>query len=93
MAKLFTDEVRSEIASILEQVIQEHAARAGIQLPSEPLLTVPQLAARLQLDEKWIYEQTRAGKLPVIKCGKYLRFDLREVMEHLKREHQKNSST
>ena len=50
----------------------------------EPLLSVSQLAEYLGVQKSWIYEQSRLKKhngFPVLKCGKYLRFDRQQVVE------------
>lgn len=51
----------------------------GRQSPG--LLTVPQLASHLNVSQaavrKWLLE----GKLPAVRLGKAVRFDLAEVME------------
>lgn len=54
------------------------------------LLTVGELAKILQVPESWIYQRTRLGPhaIPVIRMGKYVRFDLDEVVRFFK---QKNS--
>ena len=48
------------------------------QAPGE-LLTAPELAAVLHLNESWIRGQQRAGKLPHVRCGKFVRFRVAEV--------------
>lgn len=46
------------------------------------LLTPRELAERLKVPVSWVYEQSRMGKLPTHRIGRYIRFDLREVLEH-----------
>ena len=58
-------------------------------LDPKDLLTPMQLAKRLQVKVSWIYEKTRgqgrdAHPLPVLRCGKYLRFSWPEVVEWLR---------
>lgn len=53
----------------------------------EPLLTVPELAERLRVPVSWIYQRTGKAareKLPHIRAGRHIRFDLHEVLEHLR---------
>jgi predicted DNA-binding transcriptional regulator AlpA len=50
----------------------------------EQILTPEQLAERLQVAVSWVYEKSRArGKhgspLPVLRCGRYLRFSWPDV--------------
>ncbi len=54
----------------------------------ENLLTVEQLAAKLNIKKSWIYQRTRLGQtaIPHIKVGKYVRFDLAEVMKFLEKQ-------
>lgn len=46
------------------------------------LVGVKKLAALLDVPPSWIYQQTRLGPktIPFIRIGKYLRFDLDEVI-------------
>ena len=59
--------------------------------PSD-ILTPDQLAERLQVSTNWVYEKSRArgshgGKpLPVLRCGRYLRFYWPDVSEWLRAE-------
>ena len=49
----------------------------------EPLMDIDELAGYLNVPKSWIYEQSRLkkhNKFPVLKCGKYLRFDRRAVL-------------
>ena len=52
--------------------------------PVDPqnILTPESLAARLQVSERWIYEKSRSrnrNPLPVLRLGRYLRFDWLQV--------------
>ena len=45
----------------------------------QPLWTIKELAAHLQVPRSWIYDRTRENgpeHIPHIKMGKYLRFDV-----------------
>ena len=51
------------------------------------LLSIDELAHFLQVKKSWLYGQTRIAErtaFPVIRCGKYCRFDLNEVLNWLK---------
>ena len=52
----------------------------------ERFLTVRELAGILQVPQSWIYQRTRLGytAIPHIKVGKYVRFDLDEVLTFLR---------
>lgn len=50
------------------------------------LLTLEEMAARLRVNQSWLYRQTKRhwpGSIPRLKVGKYLRFDEAAVMAWL----------
>ena len=54
----------------------------------ENLLTPKELATRLAVPLSWIYGMSRLAKengWPVIRCGKYTRYNLNAVLEFLKK--------
>jgi len=54
---------------------------------SDDSLLTPQDAARfLRVSVSWIYEHVRPGttdRLPAVKLGKYLRFDIRDLRAYI----------
>jgi excisionase family DNA binding protein len=42
------------------------------------------LAARLKVPITWVYEQSRQNKIPTHRIGRYIRFNLDEVLESQK---------
>ncbi len=48
---------------------------------NKELLEPDELAARLKLPVSWVYEQSRQGNIPTHRLGRYIRFDLTEVIE------------
>ncbi len=50
------------------------------------LITVSELAKKLNVPVSWIYQRTRLGQtaIPHVKMGKYVRFHLDEVVEFFK---------
>ncbi|RTL63143.1 MAG: DNA-binding protein [Hyphomicrobiales bacterium] len=52
---------------------------------NDPLLTVEQLAARIQCSPKTIYRMVKAGKIPYLRLGKLIRFRQSDVVEYLRR--------
>src|ERR1035437_4820818 len=42
------------------------------------LLTAGELAQRLSLPESWVRTEERAGRIPSVRLGKYVRFRLRD---------------
>lgn len=67
----------------------QHVAGADDQL--QELLTVDEVAALLKVSRSWVYEHTRARRmppgerLPHLKVGKYVRFDARAVRAFLEK--------
>lgn len=51
---------------------------------SETLLTVEQIAERLQVSESWVYKKCRAKIIPCIKIGKLTRFSERVFDDWIK---------
>ena len=52
----------------------------------DDLLTVDEAARYLHVPLSWVYEHARTGsgdRLPVIKVGKYLRFDRRDLRAYI----------
>jgi hypothetical protein len=39
-----------------------------------------QLAERLKVPISWVYEQSRLNEIPTHRIGRYIRFDLNEVL-------------
>jgi excisionase family DNA binding protein len=44
------------------------------------LLTPEELADKLKVPLSWVYEQSRQGKIPTHRLGRYVRFNLLEVL-------------
>jgi len=51
------------------------------------LLTVKELATRLQVKEKTLYAWARQGKIPCVKLNGFLRFDARDIEQWLQKCH------
>jgi excisionase family DNA binding protein len=49
----------------------------------EPLLDVDGLAAWLRTTPAWVYTQVEAGRVPVVRLGRKLRFDREEIGQWL----------
>jgi excisionase family DNA binding protein len=47
---------------------------------SERLLTAEEIAERLGVPAKWPLQQARAGHMPHVKLGRYVRFDEADVL-------------
>jgi excisionase family DNA binding protein len=68
---LLVDQIR---AAVREEI---RAAADG----NKELLEPEDLAARLKVPVSWVYEQSRQGKIPTHRLGRYIRFDLVEVLQ------------
>ena len=62
----------------------------------DELLTVQEAAQLLKVPPSWIYDHVRpdaADRLPVLKLGKYLRFDARDLHAYIERKRQDSART
>jgi excisionase family DNA binding protein len=60
-------------------------AAAKTAVEAGALLTAEQLAVMLDVPLSWVYEQSRQGKIPTHHLGRYIRFDLQEVLASQKK--------
>jgi excisionase family DNA binding protein len=67
----------------IRAVVREEIRANGNANPQE-LLAPEELARRLSLPVSWVYEQSRQGNIPTHRIGKYIRFDLAEVIDSQK---------
>lgn len=66
--------------------LEEAQAAAGRPPAGEQLLlTAGQLAKQLNLPESWVRTEERAGRIPGIRAGRYVRFKLADVEAALAR--------
>ena len=76
------EEIRAlatEVAKILHGMQQENG--------KGPLVDIGGLAEHLNVPKSWVYEKTRDksnGSIPRVNVGKYVRFNIHEVLEWLK---------
>jgi len=72
---------------LLRRIVREEiqAASNGNGHQTE-LLTSEQLAKKLIVPLSWVYEQSRLGKIPTHKLGRYIRFNLQEVLASQKKD-------
>ena len=52
---------------------------SGIAFPSGSLLTAEEVAEILGVTTAWIYGQSRAGRIPTVKLGRYYRYRLEAI--------------
>ena len=87
---LFNRFVRKSLPQhVVPEQPQDHSSKSVAPQPvsqANKLLTVKQLAEALNVPSSWIYQQTRLGPqvIPFVRVGKYLRFDLEQVMAFFK---------
>jgi excisionase family DNA binding protein len=56
------------------------------------LRTADEVAARLQVPKSWVYRAAREGQLPSVRCGRYRRFDDRDVDRWIDRSRQSGAA-
>lgn len=82
-------EAKTGLESILEgivrRVLREELAAMQNGHSERPLLSPEKLAGLMDMPVSWVYEQSRQGKIPKHKIGKYIRFNLGEVLESQKK--------
>lgn len=74
-----------EILKLIQQAVRE-CFEEFLGKKEEELLLPDQLADKLKVPISWVYEMSRTGNIPTHRVGRYIRFKLSEVLEHLKRE-------
>jgi len=75
------------LAAIIKPIV-EGAVKQAINGHREiELLTPEEIADRLKVPLSWVYEQSRQGNIPTHRMGRYIRFDLREVIDSQKKNH------
>lgn len=72
-------------------------ARTEVVVPIDPsqILTLAELAERLKVSERWVYEKTRRrtpNPLPTIRIGRYLRFNWISVSAWLNEQEKSGSA-
>jgi excisionase family DNA binding protein len=65
------------VLDAIRAVVREEVAREA----RTEVLTAEQLAEKLKVPVSWVYEQSRLGNIPTIRLGKYVRFNLSDVLE------------
>lgn len=55
------------------------------------LLRAEEVAELLQVPTSWVYRASRKGTLPTVRCGRYCRYDERDVTAWI--EGQRNAGT
>ncbi len=71
-------DVAKILIPLVKEALQDVIGQTGRETT---LLTPEELAKRLKVPVSWVYEQSRQGNIPTHRIGRYIRFNLREVIE------------
>jgi len=82
--KILGDAFLEAIRQAVREEIQ--AASSGNDYHNDPFLTPSELAKKLHVPLSWVYEQSRQDKIPTHHIGKYLRFNIVEVLASQKKD-------
>ena len=58
---------------------------------ADQILTVKEVAEYLKVNERTVYRMATAGKIPAFKVGGSCRFELVELEQWIKKQHNNNS--
>jgi len=81
---LLSDPLRAEIKELVREAVREVVNGTGNGQSN--LLTSEDLADRLRVPLSWVYEQSRMGNIPTYRIGRYIRFNLVEVLASQKKD-------
>ena len=73
-----------EFLATIREVVREEINAVSNGHKESGLLTAEELASRLRVPKSWVYEQSRQDRLPTVRVGKYIRFELHEVLKVFK---------
>ena len=73
------------ILDAIREAVKEALREVGANGKPQELLAPEELAKRLKLPVSWVYEQSRQGNIPTHRLGRYIRFDLHEVLASQKK--------
>ena len=82
---LLGDALLETIRCAVREEIQAAIGRSSHQ-GGDHLLTPEELAECLQVAVSWVYEQSRQGNIPTHRLGRYIRFNLDEVLSSQKKQ-------
>jgi excisionase family DNA binding protein len=90
MSNVVSNDSRSSLAVTLtvdelRELVREEIQAAVARVDSPTLLPPEELAQKLNVPVSWVYEQSRQNNIPTHRIGRYIRFDLREVIESQKK--------
>lgn len=82
-------ETEFSFESLLRRIVKEEIQAAMGQSNDhhkDSFLTPEELAKKLHVPLSWVYEQSRQDKIPTHRIGKYLRFNIVEVLASQKKD-------
>ena len=78
---ILSEPLREELKSLIREVLAEGNGNGRHLKP----LTAEELAEILQVEKATIYEWVKANKIPCLKVGRFLRFNLQAVLDSQKK--------
>jgi excisionase family DNA binding protein len=69
------------IVDAIRKAVREEIQALGHNGNGHPLLTADQLAKALQVNKATVYEWVKSKSIPFYQAGRFVRFNLREVLE------------
>ena len=70
----------------IKEAVKDAIREVGANGHQHGLIDPDELAAKLKVPVSWVYEQSRQGKIPTHRLGRYIRFDLQEVLASQKKD-------
>ncbi len=77
--------LENALEALLRRIIREEIQGANQNGHQTELLTAEKLAERLNVPVSWVYEQSRQENIPTHRLGRYIRFNLHEVLASQKK--------
>ena len=84
IASLPRDKMVALVVAMLTRLLAEPDEQPAVEPASTVLLDAKQIADKLGVPESWVRTEARAGRIPFIAIGKYVRFDMAAVRAALK---------
>lgn len=79
--------LENALEGLLRRIIREEIRGLKAELNGQAELLPPEeLADKLKVPLSWVYEQSRQGSIPTHRIGRYIRFNLSEVIESQKKK-------
>ena len=85
VAELPAEELPRLAAALLARMLAPQPAPVQAAGP-QPLLNAKELARHLNVPESWVRSEARAGHIPSVPVGRYVRFRLEDVEAALARK-------